>query len=72
MGSLLAPSLNDPEVRISRIQFVAAALAHFRIRTSLGFSDCLMLEIARKAGHAPMGTFDCTLAQPDGAERIAA
>jgi len=72
MGSLLAPSLNDPDVRISRIRFVVAALVHFRIRPSLGFSACLMREIARTAGHAPMGTFDCTLAQLDGAERIAA
>jgi len=71
MGSLLAPSLNDPAVRISRARFVVAALVHFRIRPSLGFSAFLMLEIAC-TGHAPMGTFDCTLAQLDGAERIAA
>jgi hypothetical protein len=27
-------------------------------RPALGFSDCLILEIARKAGHLPLGTFD--------------
>ena len=42
---------------------VAAALVHYRNRPSLGFSDCLVLEIARKAGHVPMGTFDRTLAK---------
>jgi hypothetical protein len=31
-----------------------------------------VLEIARKAGHVPMGTFDRTLAMLEGAERIAA
>jgi predicted nucleic acid-binding protein len=52
-------------------EVVAAALLHYRSRPSLGFSDCLMLEIARKAGHVPLGTFDRTLAKLDGAERIA-
>lgn len=37
---------------------VEAALAHFVARPALGFSDCLVLEIARKAGHKPLGTFD--------------
>jgi len=30
---------------------VGAALTHFRAKPALGFSDCLVLEIARKAGH---------------------
>ena len=35
-----------------------AALAHYRKRPGLGFSDCLILEVARAAGHVPLGTFD--------------
>jgi predicted nucleic-acid-binding protein len=57
-------SLQDPDV-------VTAALARFRLRPSLGFSDCLALEITRKAGHVPFGTFDRDLAKLDGAERPA-
>lgn len=49
---------------------VAAALNQFRARPALGFSDCLVLEIARKAGHVPLGTFDRQLAKLDGAQRI--
>jgi predicted nucleic-acid-binding protein len=49
---------------------VAAALAQFRRRPSLGFSDCLLIEIARKAGHSPLGTFDQQLARLDGAVRV--
>lgn len=30
----------------------------------------LVLEIARKAGHLPLGTFDRTLAKITGAERV--
>lgn len=37
---------------------VASAVEQFRRRPAAGFSDCLMLEVARKAGHAPLGTFD--------------
>lgn len=45
---------------------VAAALELFRNRPALGFSDCLIVEIARKAGHMPLGTFDRGLAKVDG------
>jgi len=30
------------------------------------FSDCLVVEIARKSGHLPMGAFDRDLAKLDG------
>ena len=56
-------TLQDPDV-------VTAALANFRRAPSLGFSDCLVLEIARKAGHLPLGTFDRDLAKLDGGERL--
>ena len=49
---------------------VSAALEHFRKRPALGFSDCLLLEAARKAGHLPLGTFDRDLGRVTGAERI--
>ncbi len=49
---------------------VSAALDHFEVKPRLGFSDCLVLEIARKAGHLPVGTFDKLLAKLDGAQKI--
>jgi predicted nucleic-acid-binding protein len=49
---------------------VRAALAHFRRKPALGFSDCLVLEIARKAGHTPLGTFDKGLAKLVGTEKL--
>jgi predicted nucleic-acid-binding protein len=56
-------SLQDPDV-------VGAALEHYRAIPSLGFADCLVLELARKAGHLPLGTFDKRLGRLDGAERL--
>ncbi|MEO6624627.1 MAG: hypothetical protein ABIN37_07330 [Burkholderiaceae bacterium] len=49
---------------------VAAALEHFHRRPALGFSDCLVLEIARKAGHMPLGTFDKGLARLPGIQKL--
>lgn len=49
---------------------VTAALAHYKKKPALGFSDCLVLEIARKAGHTPLGTFDKALAKVNGAQKI--
>jgi predicted nucleic-acid-binding protein len=64
--------LKHRDLTIQDAEVVEQALVHYRIRPSLGFSDCMVLEIARKAGHVPMGTFDRTLAKLDGVERIAA
>lgn len=49
---------------------VSAALAKFRQKPALGFSDCLVLEVAVKAGHTPLGTFDKGLAKLPGAQRL--
>lgn len=56
-------ALQDPDI-------VASALTAFRARPSLGFSDCLVLEIARKAGHLPLGTLDRNLAKQEGARGL--
>jgi predicted nucleic-acid-binding protein len=62
--------LNHRELTLQDSDAVRAALAHFRRRPGLEFSDCLMLEVARKAGHLPLGTFDRGLGRLDGAERL--
>jgi predicted nucleic-acid-binding protein len=49
---------------------VLLALDLLRAKPSLGFANCLMLELARKAGHLPLGTFDRSLAKVDGAEKL--
>lgn len=62
--------LNHQQLTLQDADAVAAAVAHLRKRPSLGFSDCLVLEVARKAGHVPLGSFDRSLAKLDGVERI--
>lgn len=62
--------LSHEKLSLQDADVVSAALAQFRNRPALGFSDCLALEIARKAGHLPLGTFDRDLAKLEGAERL--
>jgi predicted nucleic-acid-binding protein len=62
--------LNHEQLSIQDAEVVAQALARFRSRPALGFSDCLVLEIARKAGHLPLGTFDRGLGKLEGAQRL--
>jgi len=62
--------LNHRDLTVQDADAVAAALDLFRSRPALGFSDCLMLELARKAGHLPLGTFGRRLARVEGAARL--
>jgi predicted nucleic-acid-binding protein len=62
--------LNHQQLTIQDAEVVAAALQHYRNNSRTSFSDCLVLEIARKAGHLPIGTFDRQLARLDGAQRL--
>jgi predicted nucleic-acid-binding protein len=58
--------LNHNDLTLQDADVVAAALDHFRKRPAFGFSNCLLVETARKAGHKPIGTFDRRLAKlPD-------
>jgi predicted nucleic-acid-binding protein len=62
--------LSHKHLTLEESEVVANALESFRRRPALGFSDCLMLEVARKAGHLPLGTFDRNLGKLEGAERL--
>ena len=62
--------LNHQDLTVQDPEVVAAALSLFRQRPALGFSDCLMLELARKAGHLPFGTFDRDLGKAEGTQKL--
>lgn len=62
--------LNHQSLTLQDADVVASALNAFRARPSLGFPDCLVLEIARKAGHLPLGTLDRNLAKLEDARGL--
>ena len=62
--------LSHQHLTVQDADAVAAAVGQFRRRPAVGFSDCLMVEVARKAGHGPLGTFDRDLGKVEGAYRL--
>ena len=62
--------LQHERLTIQNAETVSAALEHYRQKPKPGFSDCLILEVARKAGHLPLGTFDRDLSRLEGTERL--
>ncbi len=70
IASAVETLLKHRDLELLDSDVVAAALVQFRERPSVGFSDCLLLELARKAGHLPLGTFDRNLSKLSGARKL--
>jgi predicted nucleic-acid-binding protein len=62
--------LDHRDLVLQNPEAVREALELFRAKPALGFSDCLMLHVARKAGHLPLGTFDRSLARIAGTQKL--
>lgn len=62
--------LNHEQLTVQDADVVAGALETFRKRPAVSFSDHLIVEIARKVGHLPVGTFDRDLAKLEGTQRL--
>jgi predicted nucleic-acid-binding protein len=62
--------LDHKDLTLQDSDVVAAALEIYRKRPALGLSDCLLIELARKAGHLPLGTFDRELSKVAGTEKL--
>lgn len=62
--------LNHEHLTIQDADVVAKGLENFRKRPAVSFTDNLIVEIARKSGHIPVGTFDRNLAKLEGTERL--
>ncbi|MCX6877417.1 MAG: type II toxin-antitoxin system VapC family toxin [Verrucomicrobia bacterium] len=62
--------LDHHQIVVQDANLVKKALEELRKHPELGFSDCLILEVACAAGHLPLGTFDRRLAKLKGAQRL--
>ena len=62
--------LNHTSLVLQDQDAVEGAVARFRANPRVGFSDCLMVELARKAGHLPLGTFDRNLGKLEGVMKL--
>jgi predicted nucleic-acid-binding protein len=62
--------LNHEHLTVQDADLVESAVETFRATPAVSFSDALIVEIARKAGNVPLGTFDKALAKIDGTQRL--
>jgi predicted nucleic-acid-binding protein len=62
--------LDHKQLTIQDQDAVEAALEKFRKNKGMSFSDLLIVEIARKNGHLPLGSFDRELAKLEGIQRL--
>jgi predicted nucleic-acid-binding protein len=70
VGSVVDGLLRHQTLTLQDADVVEAALQDFRASRKGGFSDCLLVRVARKAGHVPLGTFDRELSRLAGTERL--
>jgi predicted nucleic-acid-binding protein len=70
LATAITMLLNHRDLTLQDASTVAEALDLFRARPNLGFSDCLMLQLARNAGHVPLGTFDRGLGKVEGTQKL--
>jgi len=70
LAAALELLLSHESLVLQDADVVLAALTHFKAKPALGFSDCMVLEIARKAGHTPLGSFDKSLAKVSGVNKL--
>lgn len=70
IGDAIEMLLNHEALTVQDADTVKGALNTFQKLAAVDFSDCLILEAARKAGHTPLGTFDRKLSKVDGAVRV--
>ncbi|MGQ0532258.1 MAG: PIN domain-containing protein [Caulobacteraceae bacterium] len=62
--------LNHDTIVLQDTDAAKEALTAFRTQKGVSFSDCLILEIARKAQHTPLCTFDRDLSKLEGVEQL--
>jgi predicted nucleic-acid-binding protein len=70
LAKMIEMLLDHRDLVLQDSEAVQDALKLFKANPALGFSDCLMLHVAQKAGHLPLGTFDRSLAKVDGAQEL--
>jgi predicted nucleic-acid-binding protein len=70
VAAVVAVLLEHRNLVIEDATTVHQALEAFQRRPRVGFADHLILAVASRAGHGPLGTFDRAFAREDGAQLI--
>ena len=70
IGTVVGMLIEHDRLTLQDEDVVRKAHSTFERERSIEFSDCLIVESARKAGHIPVGTFDRKMARLDGASKV--
>lgn len=70
IASAVEMLLNHEHLTVQDQEVAEAALEKFKRHKRVSFSDTLLLELAHKGGHMPLGTFDRDLAKLEGTEHL--
>jgi len=62
--------IDNKDLILEEPAVVRAALALYQSNRKVHFEDCMILEIARRAGHQPLATFDKALGKLPGAHSV--
>ena len=70
IGTVVGMLLDHDRLTLQDEDVVRKAHSTFERGRSTAFSDCLIVEAARKAGHVPLGTFDRKMTRLDGTQQL--
>ena len=70
IATVVGMLLEHDRIMLQDEEAVRRARAAFVTERAIDFSDCLIVEVARKAGHTPVGTFDKALARIKGGQQL--
>ena len=70
LGVVVGMLIEHDRLALQDEDVVRKAHSTFERERSIEFSDCLIVESARKAGHVPVGTFDRKIARLEGTSKV--
>ena len=70
IGTVVDMLLEHDRLTLQDEDVIRGAHSAFERDRSVGFTDCLVVEAARKAGHLPVGTFDKAMSRIEGAHGL--
>ena len=66
VATVVAMLVEHDRLTLQDEDVIRGAHSTFERDRSVGFTDCLVVEAARKAGHLPVGTFDKAMSRIEG------
>lgn len=70
IGTVVGMLIEHDRLTLQDEDVVRKAHSMFERGRAIGFSACLIVAVARKAGHVPVGTFDRRMARLDGTRQV--